>query len=106
MELNKDSIGYEDTLTVYIWMNMDLSLASDTITPCDSSWLVKGDTRLTSEFIEYPPIRNNNLEIFEGDPLVKTLAILILAYAFVFHVLEDNCIYRKIGNGIQRIIKS
>lgn len=103
--LSNDSIGYEDTLTVYIWMDMDLSLASDTIVPCDSSWLVKGDTRLTSEFIQYPEIKNN-VQMFDGDPMLLACAFAILSSAFIHYLYYNFHIIRNIIIDIFGIIKS
>jgi hypothetical protein len=62
--------------------------AFDTIKPCDSKWLESGDSRLTSEFIEFPAQTIENKPKFPGDAIGFGLVCGFVSYMAINYVFD------------------
>jgi hypothetical protein len=61
-------------------LNVGNLTAFDTIKPTNSKYLVAGDTRLTSEFIEFPKPLPETKQMFPGDGIAFSLVCGYVAY--------------------------
>jgi hypothetical protein len=83
--------GYEDTVTVVILMH--LPTAFDSIKPCDSTYLFKGDTRTVAEFMPPPSVSEASASQPDINPFLIAFAFTILAYSTAAYI--SNCVCEK-----------
>jgi hypothetical protein len=86
--------GYDDT--VYITLRVRTASAFDTVQPCDTSWIIKGDTRTVAEFMPPPAVRQAPPSQPDINPFLIAFAFALLAYSTAAYV--SRCVCEKFAN--------
>jgi hypothetical protein len=86
--------GYDDT--VYITLRVRTASAFDTVEPCDTSWIIKGDTRTVAEFMPPPAVRQALPSQPDINPFLIAFAFALLAYSTAAYV--SRCINSNFKN--------